>query len=96
VTHLAVGIVPRRSVADEIAGLLDSPEIASLIHELEALRWTGRKGYPIRSLVGACLAKSLYAIPTWTRTVALIAEHAALREAIGGSPSGGCPVARRN
>jgi len=52
-----------------------------------ALRWTGRKGYPIRALVGACLAKSLYAIPTWSRTAALIAEHAALRQAIGGAPS---------
>jgi len=31
------------------------------------------------------LAKSLYSIPTWTRTVALVREHAALREAIGGS-----------
>ena len=55
--------------------------------ELEALRWTGRKGYPIRSLVGACLAKSLYAIPTWSRTAALIAEHEALQDALGGTPS---------
>jgi len=79
--------IARQSVANELAGLLDSPEIASLIAELEATRWTGRKGYPIRCLVGACLAKSLYAIPTWTRTVALIAEHDALRQALGGSPS---------
>ncbi len=63
------------------------PEIASLISELEALRWTGRKGYGSRALVGACIVKSLYTIPTWTRTVRLIAEHAALREAIGGAPS---------
>jgi hypothetical protein len=28
------------------------------------------------------LAKSIYAIPTWTRTVALVREHAALRTAI--------------
>ena len=79
--------VPPRSVANEVAGLLDSPEIASLIEEFEALRWTGRKGYPIRSLIGACLAKSLYAIPTWSRTAALIAEHEALADAIGGTPS---------
>jgi Transposase DDE domain len=84
---MAVRIVTRRSVADEVAALLDSPEIADLIGELEALRWTGRKGYPIRSLVGACFVKSLYAIPTWTRTVALIAEHATLREALGEAPS---------
>jgi len=36
-------------------------------------------------MVGVALAKSLYSIPTWTRTVALVREHAALREAIGGS-----------
>jgi hypothetical protein len=30
---------------------------------------------------------SLYAIPTWTRTAALIAEHAALRDVCGGAPS---------
>ena len=28
------------------------------------------------------LAKSIYAVPTWTRTVALVSEHAALRAAI--------------
>ena len=67
--------------------LLDSPEIVSLIAELEALRWTGRKGYSVRSLVGACLVKSLYAIPTWTRVAGLIAEHGALREALGDAPS---------
>jgi hypothetical protein len=84
---LAVQNVARRSVASELAALLDSPEIAGLVAELETLRWTGRKGYPTRALVGACLAKSLYALPTWTRTAALIAEHAALREACGAAPS---------
>jgi hypothetical protein len=38
-------------------------------------------------LLGACLVRSIYALPTWTRTVELIAEHAVLAEAIGGSPS---------
>ncbi len=79
--------IPQRSAASELSDLLDSPEVAELIGELEALRWTGRKGYAVRALVGACLAKALYAIPTWTRTVALIAEHAALRVACGGAPS---------
>jgi hypothetical protein len=33
------------------------------------------------------LAKSIYAVPTWTRTVALVREHAALRAVITvGSP----------
>ena len=84
---MALQTVPRRSVATTLSDLLDSPEIAALCDELEALRWTGRKGYPIRSLVGACLAKSLYAIPTWSRTAALIAEHDALQAALGGCPS---------
>ncbi len=72
----------------ELAGLLDSPEIERLIAELEATRWTGRPGYPIRTMVGLCLAKSLYAIPTWTKTVALVREHWALQRALGceGSP----------
>ncbi len=76
--------VPRRSAASELAALLDSPEITELVRDLEATRWTGRPGYPIRAMVGMALAKSLYSIPTWTRTVALVREHAALREAIGG------------
>lgn len=74
-------------LARTLSDLLDSPEIADLIAELEALRWTGRKGYGARALVGACLVKSLYAIQTWSRTAALIAEHAALREALGDAPS---------
>jgi len=73
-----------RSAAAELAGLLESPEIADLIRELETTRWTGRPGYPLRSMVGMALAKSLYAIPTWTRTVRLVREHAALRAAVGG------------
>jgi len=65
----------------ELAEILDSAEVAALVSELDALRWTGRKGYGARALVGACLVKSLYAIPTWTRVTALIAEHAAIRTA---------------
>src|SRR5437588_5903286 len=84
---MAGRIVTRRSVAVEVASLLDSPEVSALIADLEALRWTGRKGYPIRSLVGACLVKSLYAIPTWSRTARLIAEHAGLQAVLGGAPS---------
>ena len=76
--------VPPRS-ASALAGLLDCPEIGRLIAELESTSWTGRPGYPLRAMVGVALAKSLYSIPTWTRTVALVREHDALREAIGGS-----------
>jgi transposase, IS5 family len=38
-------------------------------------------------MVGAALAKAVYALPTWTRTARLIAEHAVLRGVIGGTPS---------
>jgi len=74
--------VAPRSAAAELAGLLDSPEIAHLIRELEATRWTGRPGYPLRAMVGMALAKSMYSIPTWTRTARLVAEHAGLRTAL--------------
>jgi hypothetical protein len=33
-------------------------------------------------MIGMALAKSLYAIPTWTRTVALVAEHSTLAATI--------------
>jgi hypothetical protein len=65
--------------------VLDSPEIAALVSALEVTRWTGRPGYPIRLMVGMALAKSIYAVPTWTRTVALVSEHAGLRAAITGA-----------
>jgi transposase, IS5 family len=71
------------SCTEELALLLDAPELQELIDRLEATRWTGRPGYPIRTMVGIMLAKSLYAIPTWTRTLALVEEHAAMRAAIG-------------
>jgi len=80
---VAVPNVPPSSAVDQLAALLDSPEIAHLIRELEATRWTGRPGYPLRAMVGMALAKSIYVIPTWTRTARLVAEHAALRTALG-------------
>jgi len=79
--------VPLHRDAQAVAALLDSPEVAALISDLEATRWTGRPGYPIRAMVGMALVKSLHAIPTWTRTVALVADHAALRAVLGCAPS---------
>jgi hypothetical protein len=38
-------------------------------------------------MVGMALVKSLYALPTWTRTAALVEDHAALRAALGDAPS---------
>ena len=84
---MASETVPRRTAAAEVADLLKSEEVAALVRELEALRWTGRRGYGARALVGACLVKALYVIPTWTRTARLIAEHRALADAVGGTPS---------
>jgi hypothetical protein len=80
---MAVQTVSPRSGVSELAGIFDSPEIARLIAELEATRWTGRPGYPLRAMIGMALAKSLYAIPTWTRTVALVREHPGLLAALG-------------
>jgi len=73
--------------AAQVAALLDSPEIARLISELETTRWTGRPGYPLRAMVGLALVKTLYALPTWTRTVALVRDHAELRDVLGTVPS---------
>ena len=84
---MATGTVPREPAPYTIAEALNSPEIDNLIEGLEALRWTGRPGYGSRALVGACLVKSLYALPTWSRTTRLIREHMGLQEAIGGAPS---------
>ncbi len=86
---MASGKVARRAAVGEIGELLDSPEVAALIEELDALRGMnkGRRGYGARALVGACLVKSLYGLPTWTRTASLIEDHPGLQGALGGCPS---------
>ena len=84
---MAKSTVPQPTDADQLSVLLDSPEVASLIADLESTRWTGRPGYPIRVMVGMALVKSLYSLPTWTRTVRLVAEHDALRATLGATPS---------
>jgi Transposase DDE domain/Transposase domain (DUF772) len=67
----------------EVRKLLDLPEIAALIGELQETRWTGRPGYPIRTMIGLCVVKARYALPTWTKTVALVCEHWGLQRALG-------------
>ncbi len=84
---MATGKVARRTAVGDVAVILDSPEVTALIGELDALRWTGRKGYGARTLVGACLVKTLFALPTWTWVAALIEEHPGLSQALGGKPS---------
>ena len=56
--------IPLVRDAAHVGALLNSPEIAGLIANLKATRWTGRPGYPIRSVVGLALVKSMYALPT--------------------------------
>ena len=80
---MAEPTVPAARDASQVARLLGTPEIEHLIHDLEDTRWTGRPGYPIRAMLGMALVKALYALPTWTRVVALVADHAALRVALG-------------
>src|SRR6266487_3786988 len=84
---MVTSTVARPRDAAHVAALLNLPEIASLITQLEELRWTGRPGYPVRAMVGLALVKSLHTLPTWTRTVALVRDHAALRDALGAVPS---------
>lgn len=84
---MATGKVARRTAVGDVAALLDSPEVAALIAAVDGLRWTGRKGYGVRALVGACLVKTLFALPTWTWVAALIAEHPGLQAALGETPS---------
>jgi IS5 family transposase len=72
--------VSRCSDVDRLAAVLDLPAVQGLIAELQETRWTGRPGYPIRSMVGLMITKSLFALPTWTRTVRLVQDHEALRE----------------
>jgi len=83
---MATGKVARRTAVEDVRALLDSPEVAALIDRL-APQGRGRKGFGPRTLVGACLVKALFALPTWTRVAALIAEHPGLQAALGGAPS---------
>src|SRR5438132_981334 len=86
VTPMAGPTVTPRGAA-QIDALLDSPEVAALIADLQETRWTGRPGYTLRSMVGMVLVKSVYALPTWTRTARLVAEHVALQKVLGDVPS---------
>ena len=75
-TSVAKANLPQHRDAEAVSALLDIPEIRGLIADLEATRWTGRPGYPVRAMVGMGLVKALYVMPTWTRIVRLVADHA--------------------
>lgn len=85
---MASGKVARRAAVSDVAAILDSPEVTALIAAVEAVGdKRGRKGFGTHALVGACLVKGLFALPTWTWVAALIAEHPGLQDALGGTPS---------
>src|SRR5215210_5577230 len=85
---MATGKVARRTAVGDVAELLDSPEILALVEQIDAVGDNrGRKGFGTRALVGACLVKGLFALPTWTWVAALVAEHPGLQDALGGTPS---------
>jgi hypothetical protein len=75
--------VARPPAHAEVATLLDSPEIGQFDRGTSGYPLDGPTGLPIRTMVGLALVKSLYAIPTWTKTVALAREHWALQRALG-------------
>lgn len=80
-------VPPRKAAVDQLQEVLDSPEVSRLVATLQEVRWTGRPGYPVRAMVGMCLVKTMYALPTWSRTVRLVAEHPALQAVLGATPS---------
>ena len=84
---MAGSTVPRRSAVSELSTLLDSREVAALIRDVDGLKLRKRRGYGTRMLIGACLVRTMYALPTWTRTADLIADHEGLQRVLDGAPS---------
>jgi hypothetical protein len=64
--HGSASVVPTTSAADGYG----------------AARRTYRLGYPSQNNVRTALVKSIYAVPTWTRLVALVTERGAQRATI--------------
>jgi len=85
---MATAKVQPRTV-EQVRTLLDSPEVAAWIADLQAARPSrrGRPGYPLRAMVGMAFVKTLYGFPTWARTARLVSEHTALQQVLGAVPS---------
>ena len=85
----SAAIVPRDGLVLSVGRVLETPELAGLVEDLVALRRSprGRPGYTTRSLLGACLVKSLYELPTWAQAARLIGEHPGLQAVLGDAPS---------
>jgi hypothetical protein len=64
-----------------------APGSWGLITELEQTRSTTSPGYSIRAMVGLALVKNVSTLPTWTRTVSLVKDHAGFRETCRAGPS---------
>jgi hypothetical protein len=79
--------VPLSRDTAQIAARPDLPEFKQLISDLGETQWTDAPA--TRSAPWSALRWSspLYAIPTWTRTVALVKDHAGLRDVLGAAPS---------
>ena len=85
----SAAIVPRDGLALSVGRVLDTPELARLVEDLAALRRSPRvrPGYTTRSLLGACIVKSLYGLSTWAQVARLIGEHPGLQAVLGEAPS---------
>jgi hypothetical protein len=48
----------------DVAAILDSPEVVELVARIDGLKLRKRRGYGTRTLLGAALVRSIYALPT--------------------------------
>lgn len=72
---------------DELRERLESEEVRFLVSTLERTRWTGRPGYPIRTMVAMCFVKDFYKLRCWTWVIRRVQEDDALRGLVGDPPS---------
>ena len=79
---------PSRYDAGVVAAILAKTAALDLINDLEYRRWTGRPGYPVRSLVGAFVTRDAYRLRSLTQAVRLIARHQGLQEVLRGDYTG--------
>jgi hypothetical protein len=80
-------MVSRVTACEQVRTALDLPEVRELATALDATKWTGRPGYPTIALIGMCLIRHVYALPAWSMTAGLVAEHRGLQDVLGCCPS---------
>ena len=81
----STSIVPQGSAVRAIRLALNRPELIELIDHLTES--TGRPSYGGRALLGVCLVRHVYQLPTLVSACRLVAEHTGLQQALGGAPS---------